>query len=315
MPVSETAIVASPCPSAAWHGDLSIVIPSYNSKDLLRRTLRAIDEVAPTAEVVVSDSASADGSTQMVRDEFPRAKILEHPNYGFAFAINTGIAAAQRGFLLLMNSDLFVTAAALDLMHRRLGEEPRLGAVAPILVNVDGSRQSLFGGLYWPLWAPVRERRSVGLLSAACLMTRRDVVDAVGGLDENLFFYNEERDWCRQLQDHGYQLEVVGEKVVHIGGGSTKRGPLLRLEERRGFLYVGRKHGWRSVTLMRWGLALQGFLYRFLDPRREWRQMWQRQWDIMSRGDLLASPFPLSGRGFPALPPGASPPSTPTPAS
>ncbi|HEY3446255.1 MAG TPA: glycosyltransferase family 2 protein [Myxococcales bacterium] len=299
MPELAHSLERSPGTGADWHQDLSIVVPSYNARDLLRKTLQVVEAVAPAAEVVVCDGSSADGSAAMVRSEFPWVKVLEHPNHGFAYAINTGTEAASRRFILWLNSDLFLTTASLEAMHRRLCEEPRLGAVAPRLVNVDGSRQFLFAGMYWPLWAPIREHREVAILCAACLMTRRDVVDQVGGMDENLFLFNEERDWCQVVRSHGFALELLGEPVVHVGGGSRRPGPMVSLEERRGYLYVIEKHRWRSAPLIRLALTLQAVVLGWLDPRREWRQMWRKQRELL-RGEVRRSLFPVSGRGLPA---------------
>ncbi|MGC4123026.1 MAG: glycosyltransferase family 2 protein [Myxococcales bacterium] len=305
---NETALAQRPGPGsgAAWHQELSVVVPSYNGRELLRQTLETFFRLAPDAEVVVSDGSSTDGSAAMVREKFPQAKVVDHPNHGFAHANNVGIAECTRRFILLLNSDLFLTEAALEAMHRRLADDPKVGAVAPNLANVDGSRQSIFGGLYWPLWRPIAERRSVKLLSMACLMTRRDVLQAAGGLDENLFLYNEEHDWCRTVRDRGFTLELLGPQVVHVGGGSTKRSPILTLEERRGFLYVAQKHRWPTAFFLKLLMGLQAFALRFLDPRADWRKMWSKQWAMIQSGDLLASPFPISGRGANLQPAGSA---------
>ena len=133
---------------------LSIVIPSYNARELLRRAL----------------------------------------------SVNLGIEASTGDYVLLLNSDLFLTQEALVSMIERLSANPQVGAVAPSLHNEDGSRQlsfGLFGGLYWPNWLAVKKPSSVPLVSFACVMTRRDALTRLGALDENFFLYNEEYDWLR----------------------------------------------------------------------------------------------------------------------
>jgi GT2 family glycosyltransferase len=152
--------------------------------------------------------------------------------------------------------------------------------------------------MYWPLWAPVRDRREVAILCAACLMTRRDVLAQVGGLDENLFLFNEERDWCQVVRARGYSLELLGEPVVHVGGGSRRPGPMVSLEERRGYLYVIEKHRWRIAPLVRLAMTLQAVILGALDPRPQWRAMWRQQRELL-RGEVRRSPFPVSGRGLP----------------
>ncbi|GAB4208338.1 MAG: hypothetical protein OHK0013_26720 [Sandaracinaceae bacterium] len=277
---------------------LSIVIPSYNARALLRRTLRTLEVAAPEAEVIVVDGASADGSVAMVREEFPKVRLFEQPNHGFAHATNRGIERATRPYILLLNSDLFVTRAALESMCSRLAADPRLAGVSPQLTNEDGSKQSVFGPFYWPNWVEVRRASRVWVLPGACLMTRRDVIERVGALDETFFLYNEEYDWCARCRAAGYHLEIVPERVVHVGGGSTSRSPTLTLEAQRGFLYLAQKHA-PAVVLegLRRAMQFEGFCYSRIDPRPEHRAMWARLESLTKRAAYTESPYPLSGRG------------------
>lgn len=278
--------------------DLSIVVPSYNARELLARTLRTVRHEAPEAEVLVVDGSSSDGSGAMVRAEFPTVTLITLPNHGFAHAINRGLERARGTYFLLLNSDLFVTRPALLAMLGRLSAEPRLGAVSPRLVNEDGSVQEVFGPFYWPNWVEIRRPTRVWVLPAACLMTRRDVIDRVGALDETFFLYNEEYDWCARCRAEGYHLEMLPERVVHVGGGSTPRSPALTLEAQRGFLYLASKHapGFVSESLRR-AMLIEGFCYARLDPRPEHRAMWSKLESLTRRAAYEESPFPLSGRG------------------
>jgi len=206
---------------------LSIVIPSYNARELLRRAL----------------------------------------------SVNLGIEASTGDYVLLLNSDLFLTQEALVSMIERLSANPQVGAVAPSLHNEDGSRQlsfGLFGGLYWPNWLAVKKPSSVPLVSFACVMTRRDVLTRLGALDENFFLYNEEYDWCLRARQAGFDIEILPAPVVHVGAGSTSPSPQLVLEEQRGFLYFASKH--TSPFIANWLRRVmrgQGFVLKHLDPRTQ----------------------------------------------
>src|SRR5437762_6980 len=123
---------------------LSVVIPSYNACGPLRQTLRALLDSAPGVETIVVDGGS-DGSAEMVRREFPEVRLFIHRNHGWAHATNRGLEVARHEYLLLLNSDLFLTRAALEAMVTRLDEDPGLCAVGPVLINQDGSRQRPFG--------------------------------------------------------------------------------------------------------------------------------------------------------------------------
>jgi GT2 family glycosyltransferase len=277
---------------------LSIVIPSYNARALLRRTLRTLSVAAPEAEVIVVDGRSRDGSPEMVAQEFPAVRAIAFENHGFAHAINRGLEASSGDYALLLNSDLFVSRAALEAMMARLAADRWVGGVAPVLLNEDGTRQHLFGVWYWPNFASIRRVSRVPLLNAACLMTRRDVLRDVGGLDENFFLYNEEYDWCARVIRAGYHLEMVPERVVHVGGGSTPRTPQLVLEAQRGFLYLAQKHAPGAVLEgLRRAMQFEGLVYSRIDPRPRHRAMWAKLESVTKREAYLESPFPLSGRG------------------
>lgn len=283
---------------------LSIVIPSYNACALLRRTLRTLAVAAPDAEVIVVDGASHDGSPEMVRSEFPHAVLLQMQNHGFGHATNRGLEAATGDFLLLCNSDLFVSKSALETMMARLASDKLLAGVGPILLNEDGTKQHVFGAFYFPNWLPIKSPTRVPLISGACLMTRRDVLQNIGALDENFFLYNEEWDWCARAMRAGYHLELVPDEVVHVGGGSTSRSPELRLEAQRGFLYLAQKHAPDIVVQgLRRAMQFEGWSYKRMDPRPRHRAMWAQLESLSAREAYLESPFPLSGRGdVPARP-------------
>jgi len=277
---------------------LSIVIPSYNARPLLARTLRTLATAAPEAEVIVVDGESSDGSADMVRADFPSVTLVRQRNHGFAHATNRGIERASRPYVLLLNSDLFVTREALLSMHGRLAADARLAAVSPRLVNEDGSIQEVFGPFYWPNWVDVRKASRVWVLPGACVMTRRDVIERVSALDETFFLYNEEYDWCARCRAAGYHLELVPERVVHVGGGSTSRNPTLTLEEQRGFLYLASKHAPPIVAgTLRRLMFVEGFVWGRIDPRPAHRSMWAQLESLMRREAFRESPFPLSGRG------------------
>ncbi len=278
--------------------DVSVVIPSYNGKDVLLKALATLREVAPGAEIIVVDGSSTDGSADAVARQFKTARVLSVRNHGFAHATNRGMEVASRSFVLMHNSDVFVTRDAMEAMRSRLRDNPQLGATAPVLLNADGTRQHNFGLWYLPNVRAVRMPLRTNLLNAACLMTRRDVLEHIGGLDENLFLYNEEIDWCIRAERAGYALEMVPNRVVHLGGASTEVRPELAFEARRGFCYVMHKHFPGPIAeACRLAMQFQGWTWAQTGTNDKLRALWARQRDMMTDGNYLASAFPLSGRG------------------
>ena len=123
--------------------DLSIVIVSWNVRDLLRQCLCSIlQSQACELEVIVVDNASTDDSVGMVQAEFPDVCIVANThNRGFPAANNQGIAAAQGRYVFLLNPDTEVVADALATMVDFSDTHPDVGIVGPQLLNPDGSVQ------------------------------------------------------------------------------------------------------------------------------------------------------------------------------
>ena len=277
--------------------NLSIAIPSYNGRDVLRRALASLAKEIPEAEVIVIDGHSVDGSAAMVKEEFRHVRLLERPNFGWGHATNRGLFAARGKYLLMLNSDVFLTREAAASMKRILDEDPTVGAVGPVLVDEEGNREKVFGKINLRNYVPTTRRSRVGLLSGACLMTRRDVLADIGGIDERFHFYNDDTDWCLRVRRAGYGLEQVPDKVTHIGGASTPTDPRYTLEAHRGFLFMMDKHFPQAFSeFFRRAMWFRGFVYSRFDRRPQHRDMWARLESLALTGDYLQSPFPLSGR-------------------
>ena len=199
--------------------DLSIVIVSWNVRELLRVCLASLEPGRDLLqlEVVVVDSGSADGSAEMVARDFPWVKLIARPdNVGFPRGNNLAIQRSTGRYILLLNPDTEVVDNALATMVAYLDQHPPVGVVGPQLRFPDGRVQSsrrrfptlatgLFESTWWQPWAPqrlldhyyVRDRpddavSEVDWVMGACLLVRHRVVEEVGVLDEAYFMYSEE---------------------------------------------------------------------------------------------------------------------------
>ena len=124
--------------------DLSVIIVSWNTREVLRACLELVgrQQSNATVEVWVVDNASSDGSAQMVGEAFPDVHLIENrENVGFARANNAAIAASTGRCVLLLNSDTVVHPGAFDVLVRFLDEHPEAGAAGPHTLNPDGSLQ------------------------------------------------------------------------------------------------------------------------------------------------------------------------------
>jgi GT2 family glycosyltransferase len=230
--------------------DVSIVVVSYNVRDLLKQCLRSLESIRLSCQVIVVDNASADGSAGMVREEFPSACLIENAeNRGFAAANNQGFARAQGRYVLMLNPDTAVREGAVETLVRFMDQHPQAGACGGRLYYGDGTPQhsafafptlaqivldffplnwrltnSRLNGRYPREWYARGEPFQVGHLLGADLMVRRRAVEQVGWLDEGFFIYCEEIDWCMRLRRAGWQVWCVPQaEIVHHEAQSTRQ--------------------------------------------------------------------------------------------
>jgi GT2 family glycosyltransferase len=146
---------------------------------------------------------------------------------------------------MLLNNDTIVKDHAFDQMVDFMDKSVDIGACGPKLLNLDGSIQHQGGLLskrFWRSSHPV----AVDFLIGACLMVRREVLGRVGLMDEKLFFYNDDLDWCRRIRQAGWQIYFLPQAtLVHYGGASSNKKQFNRQLFTEGFmggLYFTRKH-------------------------------------------------------------------------
>ncbi|GAB4443182.1 MAG: glycosyltransferase family 2 protein [Anaerolineae bacterium] len=294
--------------------DLSIIIVSWNVRDLLARCLESIaagrGDLArfPEAiEVIVVDSASADGSAAMVAARFPWVRLIAlDENAGFTAGNNIGLRASRGRHVMLLNPDTEVIGDALAQMVRYLDAHPDVGAVGPHTLGSDGATQStrrrfptLATALFESTWLqPYAPRRlldryyvvgppddatlDVDWVQGSALMVRRAAYAQVGGLDEGYIMYSEEMDWCRRIKAAGWRVVYLGSaQIVHHGGKSSAQATARRhiYFNASKVRYFRKHHGrlaaeaLRAVLLLNfaWQLALEGAKY-VIGHRRDLRR-------------------------------------------
>lgn len=236
--------------------DLSVLIVSFNTRDLLRDALRSLlgecreaarDELE--VEVLVLDNASRDGSADMVAAEFPEVRLVRSPsNLGFAAANNRLFPMAGGRLVALLNPDARLRPGTLRRAIERMDAEPGVGAAGGRLVGSDGSPQpsarqfpsalndlltlsglaarfprSRFFGRFDRTWADATEPAEVDWVPGAFLVLRREVLAQVGHFDEDFFLYYEEVDLCRRIRAAGHSIWYWPDLVIeHVGGASAK---------------------------------------------------------------------------------------------
>ena len=241
--------------------------------------------------MIVVDNGSTDGTLELVREQFPEARIVEQENRGFGAGNNTGMRAASGRYFLLLNPDAWLTEGALEDLVAFIDEHPEAAVVGPRLLNPDGSLQRSVRGYPTP-WrlateyfflrklAPHTEAlnalfgagfdhksvREADYLFGACLLVRREAVDSIGGFDEDFFLMSEEVDWLYRFRQAGWKvLFYPGAEAYHVVGASLNPARFKHVV--RGHLQFLRKHRGIRVAeqarrVMLWGLRVRGLVFR-----------------------------------------------------
>jgi len=281
--------------TAAARTDVTAIVVTYNALPWIERCLESV----LAYETIVVDHGSTDGTLDLVRERFPRARLIQQDNRGFGAGYNRGMRAASGRYYLLINSDAWVVGDAADRLAAFADDHPRVAVVGPRLLNPDGSLQRSVRAfptkwriateyLFLRKLAP-RSRalnafyaggfehdsvREADFVMAACLLVRRDAADEVGLFDESFFMFSEETDWCYRFRRAGWSVVFYPDaEVVHVGGATWKRNfdPMFR-EQVRGHLRFLAKHkgieeAERTRYLLLAGLWIRAYL--FPEGRRE----------------------------------------------
>lgn len=259
--------------------DLSAIIVNWNTRELLRRCLDCLVAAASNLdlEIIVVDNGSRDGSQEMLRDEYPRVRLIANDtNVGFAAANNQGAACATAPLLLLINSDAMVRPGAPDNVLNYLSANPAVGIVGLQLLNDDLTLQP--SGKRFPTLAstivgllPVPERRRMAYdrrrntrdysqtmpvdeVSGAAVAIRRATFEALQGFDESYFFFGEDVDLCWRARKACWDVRYLpAAQAIHLWGAARARTPSIRqglMSQRAQFRLIQRhRPAWQTTVL------------------------------------------------------------------
>jgi len=259
-------------PSPTTSVDISVVIVGWNAEHYLELCLESLAKAPPrrSMEVFVVDNASTDGTVEMIKARFPWVKlIISSENLGFAKGNNVAIRQCQGRYIALVNPDVIVFPGCLDSLADFLDENPKVGNAGPRVFNPDMSMQStcrrfptfwnnfcsatrlegvfkgsrFFAGEHM-FYFPHDRTLAVDVLVGCFSMIRREAFDSVGLLDENLFMYGDDVDWCRRARNAGWQVVFYpGGQAIHDRGKVTASYPVrFAVAQQRSVLYYWRKH-------------------------------------------------------------------------
>ena len=271
--------------------DVSVIIVSYNTRELLRECIESIlceqgDGLG--VEVIVVDNASADGSAAMVAERFPQVRLIANPdNRGFGAACNQGLEVAQGRYALILNADIRAQPGALQRLVGFMDAHPDAAVCGGQLRYPDGRiqpscardltlwwvfceqsmlaklfpRTRLFGGYWrthWNFSATIETEQVMG----ACMMLRRPFPR----FDEDYFLYCEDTDLCYRVRQAGGKIYYVHDAVFvhHLGAsGEPQRAQMVIYYNCGKERYFRKFHSAWQARVCRW-LNKGGALLRML---------------------------------------------------
>ena len=267
--------------------EVAAVVVTYNALPWLEQCLESVRGV----ETVVVDHGSTDGTLELVRARFPDVELVEQENRGLAFGWNTGVERTSGRYVLLLNSDAWLDAGALDALVALAEARADAAVVGPRLRFPDGRLQRSVRG-FPTLWRLATEylflrklaprsrllnafyaggfdhghAREVEWVMAACFLVRREATDEVGLFDEDFFMFSEETDWLYRFHLAGWHVWFVPDaEVVHVGGAT--HGGRMFPENVRGHVRWFAKHrgpraAARARRLLLVALRLRALVFR-----------------------------------------------------
>lgn len=278
----------------------SIVIVTWNVKGFLKQCLQSIYRETENIpfEIIVVDNASIDGTSEMIKEEFPEVRLIKNEkNLGYPKANNLAlreiIKEKQSDYVLLLNSDILIQDRAVEKMLSHLEQNPSTGAICPALILPDNRFQTGPAG-YLPsaltamnyfffffklfpknlkglfidqsYFSKRKECVEVDWLSGACLMIRRGTIEKIGLMNEDYYFYAEDLDWGRRMKLKGIRLHYLPWiRVLHYHGVTYDK---IHKEINTKWLsmlysYVKKEKGGIEYSLFRF-FSAGGFLLRFI---------------------------------------------------
>lgn len=228
--------------------ELSIIIVSFNTREILRECLQAVFKYTDgiNFEVIVVDNASHDGSPAMVQEAFPQVRLIElNENIGFGMGNNAGVKEARGRHLFLLNSDAILLENTPLALSQYLQQHPDIACLGPRIVCPNGQLQAKAFGHQPSPWRVLMQslglaylglricegvdgvqrgasEMDVGWLSGVCLCLRREDFLTAEGFDSRFFMYAEDVALCGRLHREKGRIVLLDRfDVLHYGGAAS----------------------------------------------------------------------------------------------
>ncbi|EKD57856.1 MAG: WsbD [uncultured bacterium] len=231
--------------------DLSIIIVSFNTKELLKSCLNSVIGSSKEfqTEIFVVDNNSSDNTAAMIKKDYPQIKLIANKkNLGFSKANNQALKLAKGKYVLILNPDTKLAPDTISEMIKFMEKDPKI-AVSTCRVELPNGQidrdcrrhfptpwrafchfsklaklfphSKLFNQYYFGYLSPATEHE-IDSCVGAFMMVRQSIVKKVGLFDEDFFFYGEDLDWCWRFKDAGYKIMYTPRtKIIHYKGAAS----------------------------------------------------------------------------------------------
>jgi GT2 family glycosyltransferase len=228
--------------------EIAFIIVNYNTAELLHACLASIILYTPYHhEIILVDNHSNDGSCEMVEAQFPAVKLIQNKeNLGFPKAVNQGLQAVSAPFYFILNSDVLMHKNTVKNLYDYLSQKPNTGIAAPAQFLPDGHpiltlhlfpnlwREWMRNLLFTDVWKyricgrrqaqKIKLPVSVDWVIGAALFVRAEMIADIGYMDEAIFLYGEELDWCYRAHQAGWFVDFVPEAtLIHHKSASADK--------------------------------------------------------------------------------------------
>lgn len=259
--------------------NLAIIIINFNTEELILRCLESIFKYKSQSkfEVWVVDNNSTDNSVSSIKKHFSEVNLIEsNENLGFAGGNNLALKKVEANYYLLLNSDTEVKNQSIDNLVK-FAASSDFGICSCQLTNSNGGFQPNGGEL--PAFFPVIvwlsglddifnkfikirsyqarnkdyyfDKMRIGWVSGSVMLIKKEVIKKIGLLDEKIFMYGEDVEYCYRAKNAGYKIGWTNQaEMVHIGGASSKTPRYNQwMGEFKGLLYIYNKFLGLYITL------------------------------------------------------------------
>jgi GT2 family glycosyltransferase len=255
-------------PQSPTH-DLAVIIVSTNEAKWLPACLTTVFAQAGdiSLDVVVADNESTDGTADLIRDEFPNARVVYSENRGFSHANNRALMTCDARYVLFLNPDTEIVDGTFAELVAALDARPEVGlagvrhltgdgAVFPTIRRFPNVRRSFGQALAAERWA-VRPSWSCERVldesiydrevecdwtTGAFMIARREALEGSGFLDERFFIYSEETDLCLRIKEHGWAVRHLPLMTIIHHAGKAGVNPKMEAQNAYGRMQYAHKH-------------------------------------------------------------------------